>query len=426
MKSFVYSYIETLLIEEKFISPQDLDTAHQEVSEIKKKASMPLCVILAREHNLSEQNILSILNSENLYNLSLEIIYSSRDIKSQDIKFLAKLHTTPADLIKDIYNKKIISKHQRQQLINTILNLKQAGKQALKNNFITEDQLENALKKQSLKKSVSEILYEKHLITLFELNHIFRKLDGSLKLGEILLSLDIINRKTLRQALDNQQKTKISLGTLLIQNNEISINQLYFGLSIQYNVPFRALTNFSYNDNLIKDLKSIVTRQYAEENLIIPLLLTGSNLTLGVYNPSHLASTNDIMAKYKNLNINCVLITHKKFEQLYAQLYQEILNTENDLIKIKSPYLFMETQKMVISEPDYQYRLINDFYDKYLQLCHDQNSQKLIPKRELFQEFISENFINICKNFDCTHVSFWFNVLDSETEIKASPILSDI
>lgn len=51
----------------------------------------------------------------------------------------------------------------------------------------------------------------------------------------------------------------------------VTINQLYFALSIQYNTPFQALKGFMFSEKQEAELRDIVGQRYAEENRIIPL-----------------------------------------------------------------------------------------------------------------------------------------------------------
>lgn len=195
--------------------------------------------------------------------------------------------------------------------------------------LVNEDSIEKAFKKKKSKISLCEILYEEHFVTLSRLNEIFIKLDPSLKLGKILVNLGIINDSTLDNTLKEQSKSGLLTGSILVSNNKISLRQLYFALSIQYNIPFRPLLNFTYSDSQKIELKSIIDKNSAEKNFMIPILYSGENLLIGTFNPFYISDIDELILKHSTLKISIVLITQNKFEQLFALLYEEILNTKN-------------------------------------------------------------------------------------------------
>lgn len=415
--------IEELLIKNNVVTGQEIEKAKSEAFVFNKKASMPVGLILAKENNIKESELLKIFSNEAVYKKASELISNHCELKNKNISALIKRNNNASRLLTELVNENIISLDEKNLFLNKILDLKKTAKTLADMGLVTEQALEAAFRKKKKKMSFCEILYEQHLVTLAELNHIFITLDNSLKLGGILLNLGLIDEKILNDALEEQSKSGHSFGSILVNKNKISVQQLYFALSIQYNIPFRQLTNFTYSDSQKIELKSIIDKKSAGKNLLIPILLTGDNLMLGVFNPSHAADINDIMSKYSNLKISCVLITHNKFEQLYTLLYSEILNTRNDLISSKDLNCTSD-KKTVISNPDSQYRLINDLFERYLKLLQSENQNNFSPDRNAFHDFIRENFKKICSGYNCSHVSFWFDFSNEKLKIMASPVSS--
>ncbi|MDY0362634.1 MAG: hypothetical protein RBR08_14375 [Desulforegulaceae bacterium] len=420
-KILQFSKIEHLLIDELVVSKEDLEKIKNEVLLFNKKSMMPVCLILAKENGINEAEIAKVLNNPFIYEILVQLLKNENDLKDKDFLPYIKNNKSASRLLSQLVQNNLISPVKKIYLLNKILNLKKTAKTLSEMGIVPEDSIESAFRKKRKKVSLCELLYEQHLVTLSELNHIFITLDSSLKLGGILLNLGLINESTLDETLKEQSKSGLSLGSLLVNKNKISVQQLYFALSIQYNIPFRQLSNFIYSDSQKIELRSIIDRKSAEKNLIIPVLLSGENLMLGVFNPSHIADINDIMSKHSNLRISCVLITHNKFEQLFALLYGEILNIRNDLIAKNSDF---SGKKTLISDPESQYRVINDFYERYIKLGKDNKDSNFNPDRKLFHDFIKENYFSICSKYNCSHVSFWFKLSGNNINIKASPVSS--
>lgn len=419
MDKFEYSQIDKLLLKNGFVQIEDIDFEYQTIAKEKSAAKQPLGIMLVKEFGMSQKNLLKILNSPLLYKKAVSIVSSS--LNDNQTKEIIKENNSPAKLLNSLERASLLDKKNKRILLNKIIDSLETAKIAILMGFIVEKDLELAMKRKKFNKSCCELLYHKHLVTLSELNEIFRSFDETLKLGTILKLLGIIDEKTLETSLAEQRTGDFSLGHILINKNLVSINQLYFALSIQYNIPFRPLVNFTYSTTTMIELRNIIKREFSEENLIIPILLSGNNLTLGIFNPSHMANINEIMEKYSHLKINTILITHNKFEQLYAILYGEVLNVNNDLIKSHTKQQSL-ANKTVISNPNLQYRLINDLFDRYISLYdeNDINTDKI--DREVFHSFINENFKNICHDFKCVNVSFWFEMGDGKINIKASPV----
>ena len=297
-------------------------------------------------------------------------------------------------------------------------------KQAIKQQMISEYDLEAASRLKSYRKSTCEILYEQNLVTLSELNHVFRKFSRDLKLGHILVQQMLVSQEDLEKALAEEADGHQTLGKILMGKRLITIEQLYFALSIQYNTPFQKLTGYIYYDKQKPTLRSIVGQRYASEKLIIPLFQNGNNLTLGVSDPANIQNMHGLQSMYPELRMDCVLITDEKFEQLYAILYGEVLQKNITLKSTDPEAIGPDGEIVVISDPKSQQSLINNLYRAYRSMKPQTDEAR--PERdetEWFSEFIEDSFHNICRKYDCISVLYRCVAKDTRTEILASPVL---
>ncbi len=424
MKNNDISKIEKLLVKKEFVYSEEIEDAKKEAEHITEKALMPVCLILSKEHGLKNDDLSKILEHNDLYEDLVCFLTEDKDlVKNKELQNFIDKNENPAQLVNLLYEKGLIVSDKKKFFFNKLLNLKKAAQVAVDSGFISVDDLEEAFKKKNEKKSFCEILYENHLVTLSELNHIFISIDNSLRLGEILLNLGLINQKTLEKTLTAQKKSGLTMGNILINQGAISVNQLYFALSIQYNIPFRELTDFVYSDSQKIELENLIKKETAEENFIIPLLLTGRNLTLGFFSPFHIGNINELIAEYDELDINCVLVTHNKFEQLHALLYGNVIKVTNDLIKQDKTSSF-SIKKVLISDPESQYRQINDFFERYLRREKSETGKIFNSDKNLFHEFIIKSYSDICYQYNCRKVAFWIDFSGKKLSVMASPVYS--
>lgn len=297
------------------------------------------------------------------------------------------------------------------------------AKLAIKINLIREKDLEVALKLKTYRKSTCEILYEGNLITLTELNHVFRKFNRELKLGQILCQQELVTESQIQEALADQADSSHSLGKILLKKRWIAIEQLYFAISIQYNTPFQKLDGYVYYEKQKVALRNIVGQRYAFENQILPLFQIGNNLTLAVSNPANISGMQGLKSQYPNLQMACVLITDEKFEQLYAILYGELLSARNGDSKT-APEPVIPDEAAMISDPATQKMRIKKLYQeyRYYQLSVGVSPMDMNEEELWFFDFIEESYQAICQEFGCHQVLYRFEVKENHTRILASPV----
>lgn len=324
-------------------------------------------------------------------------------------------------LSQSLFKKGYLSETNRKKLVYEQLDTLLIAKQAIKHQLIQEVDLESAIKLKDYKKSTCEILFEQNRVTLSELNYAFRRFSRDLKLGQILLQQAMIHEADLEKALSLQSSTPKALGKILLENKWVTLDQLYFSLSIQYNTPFQKLDGYIYYEKQKAELRNIIGQRYACEHQILPLFRSGDNLTLGVSNPAQMWSMQGLRSHHPKIQMNCVLITDEKFEQLYALLYGEVL--PRPVSRFLSGQPNTEGAVVVIEHVKDQHAQIKSLYQAYKSLIQVAGMEKEVPQEEIwFMEFIEDNFNTICNTYDCSGVQFRCVSKDGKPELFASPV----
>lgn len=110
------------------------------------------------------------------------------------------------------------------------------------------------------------------------------------KLGQILISSNIISEEQLKQALNLQKKDGGRLGTNLAKLGYITEDKLVSFLSKQFGVPAINLSDYNIDPAVAKLIPLEMARKY----LIMPVTRVGATLTIAMADPSNVFAIDDV------------------------------------------------------------------------------------------------------------------------------------
>jgi hypothetical protein len=415
----------SLLVKEGFVTEEDIEKALEIQKKDADEVKMPFSMILVNKGFLTKQDIDRLMVHPEIQK-DIEALILEQGLINQQKLFDCLGKKQEKEQIGDVLVKEgCIGNDELNMVLNKELDGIKLGKLALNLSMITERELEEALRFKRYKRAIGEILCDLSLLTLSELNLVFQKYNKRLKLGEILIQQEIVDKETLEKALQEQKVNGETLGKVLVRKGLVTVDQLHFALSVQYNIPFHDLEGFVFYEKQKIALRDIVGRKYAEENLVLPLFLNGNNLTVAVSNPSREWVAHELRSKYNHLRISCVLISDEKFEQLFAILYGEMLDTSKELSKDEKQYV-SNNGKSIISDLEKDGTVIDNLYEQYKMLRENTGKKITSSDASHFREFIEDNFRDICLKFHCRSVSFYVEARSDQVEILAAPLIENI
>jgi type IV pilus assembly protein PilB len=100
----------------------------------------------------------------------------------------------------------------------------------------------------------------------------------AIKLGQLLITSNIISEDQLKEAMSRQRKEGGRLGTNLVKLGYISEDKLVAFLSKQWGVPAINLADYKIEPQILKLIPVEIARKY----LIIPVARVGATLTIAV------------------------------------------------------------------------------------------------------------------------------------------------
>lgn len=140
------------------------------------------------------------------------------------------------------------------------------------------------------------------------------------RLGEILVTNNLITREQLAKALEEQKMSggQARLGTILIKQNLISEQNLTAFLSKQYGVPTVSLSSYDVDPAVTKIIQAEVVQKYQ----LVPINRAGATLIVAVTDPSNLFAIEDIkfMTGY---NVEMVIASESDIKAAIDKYYDQ-------------------------------------------------------------------------------------------------------
>lgn len=263
------------------------------------------------------------------------------------------------------------------------------------------------------------------------------------KIGELLITEGLVDESQLKKALEEQKKTKDSLGTILVKLGFVSETDLTNALGKQLGVASVDLSHFEIDAKVLSVIPEDIARKYK----VIPLHRMGYTITLAMANPTNVLAIDDIKFR-TGYNVEAVVSAETSIMRAIDKYYGsagssaeemtkslgddvnlaefEIVNTEDDVNE-------MEMKNQAEDEPIV--KLVNSIigtavaqrasdihiepYEKTLRVrfrVDGQLQQVLEPKKSLQNAIVSR--IKIMSNLDIAERRL---PQDGPTRIRVSP-----
>lgn len=114
------------------------------------------------------------------------------------------------------------------------------------------------------------------------------------KLGEILIREKLLTEDQLEQALREQKIKKLPLGEVLVQLGFVNERDIAMALSKQLGIPFITLQTEFLKTQITEELKEIVPEKFAHQNLVLPLNKEENMLTIALIDPLNLETLDNL------------------------------------------------------------------------------------------------------------------------------------
>ena len=140
------------------------------------------------------------------------------------------------------------------------------------------------------------------------------------KLGQLLITSNIISEDQLKEALILQRREGGRLGTNLVKLGYITEEKLVGFLSRQYGVPAINLSDYKIDPSVLKLVPVEIARKY----LIMPVARVGATLTIAMADPSNVFAIDDVkfMTGY---NVEVVVSSESSILRGYRAIIRDVV-----------------------------------------------------------------------------------------------------
>lgn len=150
----------------------------------------------------------------------------------------------------------------------------------------------------------------------------------SKKIGEILVGMNFITKDQLFTALGESKKAQIPLGTFLVKQSIITLDELKLALTAQQGYETVSSGQLKISDNVL----SMLPEDFIKLNKVVPISYDEKVLVVGMVNPNDKKVINDIIF-LTGLKPSILIITHYEFTMCIQNLFSEQKKTTDKIIR---------------------------------------------------------------------------------------------
>ena len=157
------------------------------------------------------------------------------------------------------------------------------GELLINNNLISKEQFDQALEMQQFtpEQPIGQILCQLGFLKSKDLEYVLDHNKKRRKLGEILVSLNLIDEERLKNALKASKDEKIPLGRALIRQHLLEEEQLARAIALQHDLTFVSLAGVRFDP----ELSNFVNATFAQRLRIVPIRNRDGKLTIAMAYP---------------------------------------------------------------------------------------------------------------------------------------------
>ena len=319
--------IGELMVDEGFITRQQLDAALAEHQREQEHSRMPLGQILVEMGALSQADLDAALSHPNLRK-NLGSFAVERGLITRDDLKMVLAQKKPGQLIGEVmvaYG--LLTSDDVGRLLKEQIDSPKLGSVLIDLKLISETDLQEAIRRQKAVRPLGAVLCDMGLITANDLNYVLDKYGKQLGLAEILIKMGMLDELQLTDIKREQSVSAQPLATLLQRQKILTHEQIQQAFAFKYHIPYDPLTDFTYTQREKELLTSLISQKYAEKHLLLPLALIGEQqLRIAICSTEARSIDQDLKKLYPQLAVEIVLTTEPKFEELFEILYSKRLN----------------------------------------------------------------------------------------------------
>ncbi|MBQ3641560.1 Flp pilus assembly complex ATPase component TadA [bacterium] len=150
----------------------------------------------------------------------------------------------------------------------------------------------------------------------------------NMKIGEVLVEMGLVSKEQIFNALVESKKTQVPLGTVLVKQSIITLEELKKALTAQQGYEAVKTEQLNINDKVL----NMLPEDFIKLNKVLPISYDDKVLVVGMVNPNDKKVINDIIF-LTGLKPSILIITHYEFQMCIQNLFNEQKKSTNKIIR---------------------------------------------------------------------------------------------
>ncbi|SDU57199.1 GspE/PulE family protein [Desulfobacula phenolica] len=235
-----------------------------------------------------------------------------------------------------------------------------------------------------------------------------------------MVSKNMISREKVLNAHNASLTLDLPFISLLLKDRVVSISemqQLLFGL---FHIPFRSIIDFVFNEADRTRLVNVLDKHDSLENRMIPLVLKGHTILIGITDPENLLFIQKLNNRFPQYRFKAVFISFSGFSRFYGIIYKtNIDHSSSGRTPLDLPFLL--SFKTSIKDPEQENESIQTLYDRYELLRRLSGNPKRDNQQIEFNEFIVCAHKKITREYKSRCIEFSLKQQGRDVNIIAFP-----
>jgi len=318
--------------------------------------------------------------------------------------------------------------HQKDEISKMVEPMK-IGELLVKEGLIRLDDIHLALSIQekrqeslSLKKSrlLGMILCDLNLITPMDNYYVLHKYNKLMSMQSAMISKNMLSREVVLRVQNESQQQDIPFISLLLNNGLVStigMQKLLFEL---FHIPFRSISDFTFNKKDLKALVKVLDKLKSWENRILPLVLKGNTILFGMTDPDNMLFIRKINDLFPQYRFKALFISFSEFSKFYELIYKRGRDTAPSKEKPLDLSLLLRF-KTSIKDPEQENEAIQILYHRYELLRHLIGNSKRGDLQNEFSNFIRQMHKKITREYKNQSIEFSLKKEGRDVKVIALP-----
>jgi hypothetical protein len=271
------------------------------------------------------------------------------------------------------------------------------------------------------------IVCDLNLITPLDNYYVLHKYNKLQSIQSVLVSKKILSKETVKKVEKDAQQQDIPFISSLLEQGLVSTEQMQIILLDLFHIPFKSISDFTFNKKDINLILQVMDKQKSLENKCIPLGLEDHTLVFGITEPENILFLRELNNLFPQYRFNSVFISFSWFSKFYEKIYKPSKEREHGKKTTRTDKTLdlslLLNFKTSIKDPEQENDSIQTLYERYELLRQLIGNPKRAGLENEFAEFVVQTHKKITQEYKNQIINFSLKKENRDVKIIAFPTI---